>query len=491
MVDLRVGQIVGDRYRIDALIGSGGMGAVVSATHVELGQRVAIKFLLDVRSQTVARFEREGRLLVQLKSPHVARVFDVGVMDDDTPYIVMEHLEGQDLADLVGAVGRVPYEEVVDYVLQASDAIAEAHALGIVHRDLKPANVFLAKDRRGVRTVKVLDFGISKLIHGADGAPTSSDLTSEGVAIGSAGYMAPEQIDNARDVDVRADVYSLGALMYALVAATPPHKGDSPFAILAEMTSKPLTPLRSWVPEVPADFAAVVERCLAVAPGARWPTVAHLARALAPFATARGKLYVKQICATLGTEPAKTVESVDTVALPAPQGAPPHRSVPPGPEATLASHEAHLTVPPFAPSASPSTFVSGTTGTTARRRASTLALTLAGGLGVIAVIFAGTAWRTFKSARGTSDETVQPYKAPPPPAVTEPSPPAFVATAPSPSGAPPAVDPGETTAAPVSSEHATKPGKPRATPPQPRGTPNAPLDPSRPPNPSSMPASRR
>ncbi|HSO33229.1 MAG TPA: serine/threonine-protein kinase, partial [Labilithrix sp.] len=217
VIELRVGQILDDKYTVDSLLGSGGMGLVVAATHVELGQRVAIKLLQEVRPHTVARFQREGRLLVRLKSPHVARVFDVGVLDDDTPFIVMEHLEGQDLESLSEA-GRLPYGEVVDYVLQACDALAEAHALGMVHRDIKPANLFLAKGPGGATMIKVLDFGVSKLLDPRASVEEGPgvDLTTEGTTLGSPGYMSPEQITNARDADVRSDVFSLGAVMYSL-----------------------------------------------------------------------------------------------------------------------------------------------------------------------------------------------------------------------------------------------------------------------------------
>src|SRR5262249_31931779 len=155
-------QVVADKYRIDGVIGAGGMGVVVSATHLELGQSVAIKFLRgDVDSESIARFQREARLVVKLKSGHVSRVFDIGTLDDDPPFIVMERLDGEDLSKVVERQGRLPVDLAVDYVLEACEAIAEAHALGMVHRDLKPANLFLARGPGGSACVKVLDFGIS------------------------------------------------------------------------------------------------------------------------------------------------------------------------------------------------------------------------------------------------------------------------------------------------------------------------------------------
>jgi serine/threonine protein kinase len=211
---LSPGQIIADKYRIDSVIGTGGMGIVLAATHVELGQRVAIKLLRDASDESIARFKREARLLVKLKSEHVARVFDVGSLDDDTPYIVMELLEGHDLAKLVDLKGRLSVEEAVDYVLEATEAVAEAHVLGMIHRDLKPANLFLARGPGGSTAVKVLDFGVSKMLDAKNTTEQTSAgaLTNEGVALGSPGYMAPEQMTSSRDVDARADIYSLASL---------------------------------------------------------------------------------------------------------------------------------------------------------------------------------------------------------------------------------------------------------------------------------------
>src|SRR5688572_23526902 len=186
LVELSAGQIVADKYRIERVIGTGGMGVVVAATHVELDQKVAIKLLREVNDEALARFQREARLLVRLKNPHVARVFDVGALDDDTPYIVMELLDGEDLGAILTARGRLGVEEAVDYVLEACEAIAEAHALGMVHRDLKPANFFVARGPGSGRAVKVLDFGVSKMLdQRPPGEQTTGGLTNEGVALGT------------------------------------------------------------------------------------------------------------------------------------------------------------------------------------------------------------------------------------------------------------------------------------------------------------------
>ena len=303
MIELSAGQIVAGKYRIDGVLATGGMGVVVAATHVGLDQRVAIKFLREVSHEALARFQREARMLVRLKSAHVARVIDVGSLDDDTPYIVMEHLEGSDLATVASERKKLPVEETVDYILQACEGVAEAHALGMVHRDLKPANLFLARGPGGTTTVKVLDFGVSKILDdrstGAGAGARGGDLTHEGVALGSPGYMSPEQMTSARDVDERSDIFSLGALLYRLVAGQPPYKGSSVVTILAAMATEKLPPLRTHAPDAPPGFAAVVEKCLASDKVLRYPSVAHLAHALEPYASKRGRISIEQILATL------------------------------------------------------------------------------------------------------------------------------------------------------------------------------------------------
>jgi serine/threonine-protein kinase len=335
---LSPGQIIADKYRIDSVIGTGGMGVVLAATHVELGQRVAIKLLRDASDDSIARFKREARLLVKLKSEHVARVFDVGSLDDDTPYIVMELLEGQDLSALLAERGRLGVEEAVDYVLEATEAVAEAHVLGMVHRDLKPANVFLARGPGGATTVKVLDFGVSKMLDARmeSEQTTAGGLTNEGVALGSPGYMAPEQMTSSRDVDARADIYSLGAMMYRLVSGRNPYRGETVLSVLAAMAIDPLPPLQTLVPEAPDGLAAVVARCLAHDPAARYPTVARLADALAPFASARGRHSAEQVQATMNVSSESFSATIVRPLLapapaPAPARAPRTRSTPPTP----------------------------------------------------------------------------------------------------------------------------------------------------------------
>jgi serine/threonine-protein kinase len=299
MIDLSAGQLVADKYRVDHVIGAGGMGVVLAATHLDLGQPVAIKVLRDANEEAIARFQREARLIVRLKSEHVARVFDVGSLEDDTPYYVMERLEGEDLSKVLAKRKTLPVEQAVDYVLEACEAIAEAHTLGVVHRDLKPANLFVARGPGGKGSVKVLDFGVSKATT-ADAAQVGH-LTNEGVALGSPGYMSPEQIESSRDVDARADIYSLGAILYRLTSGVNPYKGETIMSVLASMASKPLEPLGS-VANVPPAFAKIVEQCLAQDRDARPGSIAEVAKLLAPFGSRRAHASLEVILATMGID---------------------------------------------------------------------------------------------------------------------------------------------------------------------------------------------
>src|SRR5688572_12056721 len=227
---VRVGQILAGKYRVENVLGIGGMGVVVAAQHVQLGQRVALKFLNDevcARPEAVDRFMREARAAVQIQSEHVARVTDVGQLENGSPYIVMEYLEGTDLAAVLRSRGPLPVEEAVDYVLQAAEAIAVAHRLRIVHRDLKPANLFLTQRPDESSLVKVLDFGISKALDGSMGALSGLTTNSAVNVIGSPLYMSPEQFKSAKDVDTRSDIWSLGVIIHELVTGAYPFYAET------------------------------------------------------------------------------------------------------------------------------------------------------------------------------------------------------------------------------------------------------------------------
>jgi serine/threonine-protein kinase len=283
-----LGSVLGGKYRIDRVIGVGGMGAVVAAHHVQLGEPVAIKFLLPRAvgmSRHAARFLREARAINRLKSSHVARVLDVDVRPDGTPFIVMEYLTGETMAAQL-AREQPPVEELVDEVLEAAEAVAEAHSLGIVHRDLKPANLFLARGPGNIATVKVLDFGISKLL---EGDPGSHESTTGEAPVGSPPYMSPEQFTRPSEVDARTDLWSLGVVLYQGLGGRSPFSAETFGAVCALVLQRHPAPLEELRPELPDGLGAVVERALRKNRDERWSDIRELARALAPYGTERAR----------------------------------------------------------------------------------------------------------------------------------------------------------------------------------------------------------
>jgi len=289
------------------------MGVVVAAWHLELEQRVAVKFLHPLaleRADTAERFRREARSAAKIRSEHVARVIDVGIMEGGVPYMVMEYLEGHDVAEEMSKVGPLPIEDAVDFVLQAVEALAEAHAAGIVHRDLKPANLFIASRADGSRIVKVLDFGISKSLLGTSASELS--LTRTSVLIGSPLYMSPEQMRSAKDVDTRTDIWSLGVILYEMITGRPPYTGDSIPALCASLLNDVPQSMRSLRPEVPPELEDVIRHCLAKDRADRYNTVSELARALAQFGSVSSLLHVDRASRVLGvTEVSALSDSSD------------------------------------------------------------------------------------------------------------------------------------------------------------------------------------
>jgi serine/threonine-protein kinase len=286
---VREGDILAGKYRVEKVLGVGGMGVVVAAMHLELDQRVALKFLLKSAAENpavVARFSREARAAAKIKSQHVARVSDVGTLENGIPYIVMEHLEGCDLSDLLVRQGPLPPGAAVDYVLQACEAIAEAHAAGFIHRDLKPSNLFLARQADGVEIVKVLDFGISKAVI-IDSEPTGvkqGALTGTTDIFGSPQYMSPEQLKSSRDVDARSDIWALGTILYELCTGTSPFDRPTVAETFGAILYEKPVPLRKRFNTIPEALDAVILRCLEKDASLRFGNVAELAKALFPFA---------------------------------------------------------------------------------------------------------------------------------------------------------------------------------------------------------------
>ena len=297
-LSVQPGDVLDGKFRVDRILGEGGMGIVVAATHVALGQRVALKFMLPralASADNVARFEREARAVVRLRSEHVARVSDVGRLGTGAPYIVMEFLEGQDLDQVLESHGALPIETAVDYVLQACEAIVEAHSLGIIHRDLKPTNLFLTTKMNGKALIKVLDFGISK-----SSAADDLSLTSTTQIMGSPNYMSPEQLRSARNVDARTDIWALGAILYELITRQVPFVADSVTQLTAMVVTEPPRPITDLRPDIPPDLAKAIMKCLEKSRDGRFQTVIELAAAIAPFASADGILKAGDIASTSG-----------------------------------------------------------------------------------------------------------------------------------------------------------------------------------------------
>jgi len=283
------GDLIAGKYEVIKLIGSGGMGYVVSAMHVELGEVVALKFLRPEALQIdelVERFSREARAAAKIRSEHVARVYDVGVLPDGVPFIVMEHLAGQDLADVLQERGPLPIKVAVEYVMQACEALAAAHASGVVHRDIKPENLFLTKHAQGLDFIKILDFGISKVAL----APGKRGFVRTMMPLGSPVYMSPEQIRSSDQVDARTDIWSLGCVLFELLTGTVAFNEPSLMQLSAAILEHDPVPLRELVPDAPVELEDVVLRCLEKDVSKRYGNIAELAIALYPFAPRRSRI---------------------------------------------------------------------------------------------------------------------------------------------------------------------------------------------------------
>ncbi len=294
---LRPGDVVAGRYRLDALIGEGGTGIVVSATDRD-GRRVAIKFLKTaLASEEIRlRFAREASAIQTIRSEHVVLVLDVGLLAPELsglPYMVMEFLEGKDLARVLHEDGPLGVEDAIACMLQVCAALEAAHGLGIIHRDLKPANLFLTRAADGGPHVKVVDFGISKITDPQalaplrDSTPTFNEVTASTAVLGSPRYMAPEQIRSSKHVDARADIWSVGVVLYQLLTGRHAFEAESPVLSSVKVLTAEPEPLSAVAPHVPREIEAVVVACLAKEPEARPASARALSAALRPFASAK------------------------------------------------------------------------------------------------------------------------------------------------------------------------------------------------------------
>ena len=273
--------MIGGKYAVEGILGRGGMGLVLKARHLRLDEPVAIKVLhqsLASDPSMAARMLREARAALRLSSEHIVRVMDVDTLENGVPYMVLEDLEGYDVASLAKKrKDPMPWEHVVAIMDQACRALAEAHALGIVHRDLKPANLFIVKRPDGRRVVKLLDFGVSKL-----DLPREAPITKQGDILGSPRYMSPEQV-KGMPLDGRSDIWSAGVVLYELLTGTAPFAAPNFAVACRRVLDETPTPLLTLRPDVPAGLAAAIERCLEKDRDRRFPDALALRDALAPF----------------------------------------------------------------------------------------------------------------------------------------------------------------------------------------------------------------
>ena len=277
---LEPGAVIDGRYRIESLLEQGSMGSVYAGRHIQLDEPVAIKFLSQPKAEQAgfrARFLREAQVTAKLRGRNIVRTSDFGVDDADRPFLVMELLEGVSLREKLAHTGRLPIPVAVDYAVQICQGLAEAHRRGVVHRDLKPANLFIIKDVDGSELVKILDFGLSKLRFQLD-----EDLTAQGTSMGSPKYMAPELIGSAETADEKADIWSLGAILYEMLAGDPPFRAQSTAKLIMQVASgKGIVPLTQERSEVSPPLNDAILQCLTKDLVQRTESVGTLAAQLA------------------------------------------------------------------------------------------------------------------------------------------------------------------------------------------------------------------
>jgi serine/threonine-protein kinase len=421
------GEVLAGKYRVERVLGRGGMGVVVAAHHLVLEEKVAIKLLLPEamgNAEAVGRFVREAKAAVRIRNEHVARVSDVGYLESGAPYIVMELLEGVDLGAWLKRSGPLAVDQAVWFVLQACEAIAEAHAVGIVHRDLKPANLFWTQRADGQPCIKVLDFGISKMLSGT----SPGDMTRTNAIIGSPYYMSPEQMHASRNVDARTDVWSMGVILFELLSLKPPFLGESMSELAINVATSPPLALRSLRPEVPAGLEQAIARALEKARDKRWQSIADFAVAIGEFAPPVARTSIDRVVGTLQRAGVTTHP-------------PPALSAP-----TLVQSSVTATASSW-----------GQTGRTSSRRA-----TIAGiaALGFVVLLVGAVAMFRLGESRGTGAAAAGGTSsvAPPPPASS------VAAVPPSPSVAPP-----EPSASVAAASSAAPPARPVAPGPAPVG----------------------
>jgi eukaryotic-like serine/threonine-protein kinase len=331
------GDVLAGKYRVERVLGIGGMGlfGVVVAQHIQVYEKIALKFILpDMlgNSEAVTRFIRESRAMMKITSDHVARVTDVGTFPNGAPYMVTEYLEGEDLASWVEKRGVLPVEQAVEFLLQACLAVADAHSVGIVHRDLKPSNLLCIRRPEGDGSIKVLDFGISKALRASVLAPSSIPRMSS--LLGSPPYMSPEQLGAQADIDARTDIWALGVILFELMAGHPPFAADSLTELTLRVAAERAPRIRSIRPDVPRGLEAAILKCLQKDREDRYSSVAALARDLLPFAAPGAKATVERVAGILAEADRSAYGTGPTLSLHSAPPPPSARTVPPVQPAT-------------------------------------------------------------------------------------------------------------------------------------------------------------
>lgn len=295
------GTLLDGRFEVLSTLGNGTISVVVAARHLQLRKMVAIKMLRPEYARDpnlVTRFLREARAAACLRNEHVVSVTDVGILPTNVPYLIMEYLQGTDLAAHLAQHGPVPVERAVEYVLQVLEALAEAHRVGIIHRDIKPANLLLTEREDGSLLVKVLDFGVAKL---TGPEYTADGLTKQSPLLRSPAYMSPEQIVDPSDVDVRSDIWALGVVFYQLILGRSPFSGRTTPELLSEICAPQPTPISALVSRAPLELVSVIGRCLHKKREGRYANVHELAFALAPFvSTSAARVSLERVLAIAG-----------------------------------------------------------------------------------------------------------------------------------------------------------------------------------------------
>jgi serine/threonine-protein kinase len=286
--DLRrdlLGQTVGGRYLIKGVLGEGGMGTVYDAEHLGLSRQVAIKVLSPAQARkrvAVKRFQQEARAAGAIGHPNICEVYDLGLLDDGRPYLVMEKLVGQTLADRIAKEGGLPFDDVVEVMVQVLSGLVAAHEKGIIHRDIKPENIFLARRVGCPPIIKLLDFGVSKMMPEFQTGEDSLDLTRTGMVMGTPYYMSPEQARGERNLDGRVDVYACGVVMYEAIAGRRPFLAPNYNALLLAIINTSPRPLRELRPKTPPELEAIIMKAMAKNRDDRFASAKHFLRELAP-----------------------------------------------------------------------------------------------------------------------------------------------------------------------------------------------------------------